>query len=64
MAVKRASRNAKADKVFGQRRKGPKTSRAGLSARVSSNDLTDTELRDARLRRQSGGIMALFAPLR
>jgi putative DNA-invertase from lambdoid prophage Rac len=38
MAAKRASENAKSDRVFGQRRKQPKMFRAGLYARVSTND--------------------------
>ena len=38
MAVKRASRNAKSHGVFGQARKQPRMFRAGLYARVSTND--------------------------
>jgi putative DNA-invertase from lambdoid prophage Rac len=38
MPIKRASRKAKSDNVFGQRRKGPKMLRAGLYARVSTID--------------------------
>jgi hypothetical protein len=38
MAVKRAFSKAKSDHVFGQRRKLPKMFRAGLYARVSTND--------------------------
>jgi DNA invertase Pin-like site-specific DNA recombinase len=38
MPVKRASRSAKSDRVFGQRRNPPKMFRAGLYARVSTND--------------------------
>ena len=38
MAAKRASQKAKSDHVFGQLRKGPKMLRAGLYARVSTND--------------------------
>ena len=38
MAVKRASGKAKSDRVFGQARKPAKMFRAGLYARVSTND--------------------------
>lgn len=38
MPVKRASQKAKSDNVFSQSRKQPKMFRAGLYARVSSND--------------------------
>src|SRR6476661_9690896 len=38
MAVKRAFENAKSDNVFGQARKSAKMFRAGLYARVSTND--------------------------
>src|ERR1700731_2884422 len=38
MAAKRASVNAKSNRVFGQRGKQPKMFRAGLYARVSTND--------------------------
>src|SRR6195256_4521845 len=38
MAAKRASPKAKSDNVFGQRRKPSKMFRAGLYARVSTND--------------------------
>jgi putative DNA-invertase from lambdoid prophage Rac len=38
MALKRASENAKSHNVFGQRRKPSKMFRAGLYARVSTND--------------------------
>jgi DNA invertase Pin-like site-specific DNA recombinase len=38
MPRKRASQKAKSDDVFGQRRKQPKMFRAGLYARVSTND--------------------------
>ena len=38
MAAKRASAKAKSDNVFGQRRKPSKMFRAGLYARVSTND--------------------------
>jgi putative DNA-invertase from lambdoid prophage Rac len=38
MPVKRASRQAKSDNVFGHARKQPKMFRAGLYARVSTND--------------------------
>ena len=38
MAVKRASEKAKSGQVFGQARKQPKMFRAGLYARVSTND--------------------------
>jgi DNA invertase Pin-like site-specific DNA recombinase len=38
MPVKRASRKAKSEDVFGQRRRTPKMLRAGLYARVSTSD--------------------------
>jgi hypothetical protein len=38
MAAMRASEKAKSDNVFGQRRKQAKMFRAGLCARVSTND--------------------------
>jgi predicted site-specific integrase-resolvase len=38
MPVKRASRNAKSGDVFGQRRRPAKMFRAGVYARVSTND--------------------------
>ena len=38
MPVKRASHKAESDNVFGHRRKQPKMFRAGLYARVSTND--------------------------
>ena len=38
MPVKRATQRAKSERVFGQRRNGPKMLRAGLYARVSTND--------------------------
>jgi predicted site-specific integrase-resolvase len=38
MAARRAAQKAKSDNVFGQRRKQPKMFRAGLYARVSTND--------------------------
>ena len=38
MPIKRALRKAKSDSVFGQSRRQPKMFRAGLYARVSSND--------------------------
>ena len=38
MAAKRASPKAKSDNVFGQARKPAKMFRAGLYARVSTND--------------------------
>ena len=38
MAIKRASQKAKSDNVFGHRRKQTKMFRAGLYARVSTND--------------------------
>jgi DNA invertase Pin-like site-specific DNA recombinase len=38
MAAKRAFPKAKSDNVFGRARRPPKMSRAGLYARVSTND--------------------------
>jgi hypothetical protein len=38
MPIKGASQKAKSDNVFGRARKGPKMLRAGLYARVSTND--------------------------
>jgi len=38
MPVKRGSQKARSDNVFGQSRRQPKMFRAGLYARVSTND--------------------------
>src|ERR1017187_1322886 len=50
MAVKRASRNAKSHGVFGQARKQPRMFRAGLYARVSTNDQQTIPLQIRALR--------------
>ena len=50
MAAKRASRNAKSDRVFGQRRKPLKTFRAGLYARVSTNDQQTLPMQNRAMR--------------
>src|SRR6266849_6088025 len=50
MAGKRASRKAESDRVFGQRRKQPKMIRAGLYARVSTNDQQTIPLQIRALR--------------
>lgn len=50
MAAKRASREAKTDYVFGQARKRPKTLRAGLYARVSTNDQQTLAMQNRAMR--------------
>jgi DNA invertase Pin-like site-specific DNA recombinase len=50
MAVKRASEKAKSQKVFGQARKPAKMFRAGLYARVSTNDQQTVPLQIRALR--------------
>jgi len=50
MPIKRASPKAKSDNVFGQRRKQPKMFRAGLYARVSTNDQQTIPLQMRALR--------------
>jgi putative DNA-invertase from lambdoid prophage Rac len=50
MAAKRASENAKSGKVFGQRRRPPKTFRAGLYARVSTNDQQTLPMQNRAMR--------------
>jgi len=50
MAGKRAHLNTKSDRVFGQRQKTPKMLRAGLYARVSTNDQQTIPLQIRALR--------------
>lgn len=50
MPLKRASRKAKSGNVFGQRRKPAKTFRAGLYARVSTNDQQTLPMQNHALR--------------
>ena len=50
MPVKRASRKTKSGDVFGQRRKRPKMFRAGLYARVSTNDQQTLPMQTRALR--------------
>jgi putative DNA-invertase from lambdoid prophage Rac len=50
MAGKRAHLNTKSDRVFGQRQKTPKMFRAGLYARVSTNDQQTIPLQIRALR--------------
>jgi DNA invertase Pin-like site-specific DNA recombinase len=50
MPVKRASRNRKSRDVFGQSRKQPKMFRAGLYARVSTNDQQTLPMQNRALR--------------
>src|SRR5713226_2579720 len=50
MAAKRASVNAKSDRVFGQRRKQRKMFRAGLYARVSTHDQQTLPMQNRALR--------------
>ena len=50
MAAKRAFPKAKSDNVFGQQRKQPKMYRAGLYARVSTNDQQTLPMQSRALR--------------
>ena len=50
MPVKRPSQKAKSANVFGQSRKAPKTFRAGLYARVSTNDQQTLPMQQRALR--------------
>ena len=50
MPIKRASQKAKSDDVFGQRRKPPKMFRAGLYARVSTNDQQTVPMQNRAMR--------------
>jgi putative DNA-invertase from lambdoid prophage Rac len=50
MAARRASQKAKSDNVFGQRRRQPKMLRAGLYARVSTNDQQTLPMQNRALR--------------
>jgi hypothetical protein len=50
MAGKRTSDQAKSERVFGQRQKTPKMFRAGLYARVSTNDQQTIPLQIRALR--------------
>ena len=50
MPIKRASRKAKSDNVFGQARKPAKMFRAGLYARVSTNDQQTLPMQNRAMR--------------
>jgi len=50
MPIKRASQKAESDDVFGQRRKPPKMFRAGLYARVSTNDQQTVPMQNRAMR--------------
>ncbi len=50
MAARRASTSAESDRVFGQRRKQPKMFRAGLYARVSTNDQQTLPMQNRAMR--------------
>src|SRR5262245_8546822 len=50
MAAKGASENAKSRHVFGQRRRQPKMLRAGLYARVSTNDQQTLPMQNRAMR--------------
>ena len=50
MPIKRASQKAKSDHVFGQRRTRPKMFRAGLYARVSTNDQQTLAMQNRAMR--------------
>ena len=50
MPIKRASQKAKSDHVFGQRRKPVKMFRAGLYARVSTNDQQTLAMQNRAMR--------------
>lgn len=50
MAARRASQKAKSTNVFGQSRKRPKMLRAGLYARVSTNDQQTLPLQNRAMR--------------
>ena len=54
MPVKRASQKAKSDHVFGQRRKPVKMFRAGLYARVSTNDQQTLAMQNRAMREYAG----------
>ena len=54
MPIKRASPKAKSDDVFGQTRKPPKMFRAGLYARVSTNDQQTLPIQSRTMREYAG----------
>jgi putative DNA-invertase from lambdoid prophage Rac len=54
MPIKRACPKAKSDNVFGQRRKQPKMFRAGLYARVSTNDQQTLVMQNRAMREYAG----------
>jgi putative DNA-invertase from lambdoid prophage Rac len=54
MPMKRASQKAKLDYVFGQRRKSAKMFRAGLYARVSTNDQQTLAMQNRAMREYAG----------
>src|SRR3954470_16277832 len=62
MPIKRASQKAKSGHVFGQQRTRPKMFRAGLYARVSTNDQQTLAMQNRAMREyvgRRGWIMAL-----
>src|SRR6266849_4418084 len=62
MAAKRASQKAKSDNVFGQPRRQPKMFRAGLYARVSTNDQQTLPMQNRAMREYAarrGWVIAL-----
>jgi putative DNA-invertase from lambdoid prophage Rac len=54
MAAKRASQKTKSGNVFGHRRKQPKMFRAGLYARVSTNDQQTLSMQSRAMREYAG----------
>jgi putative DNA-invertase from lambdoid prophage Rac len=54
MAVKRASQKTKSGDVFGHRRKQPKMFRAGIYARVSTNDQQTLSMQSRAMREYAG----------
>jgi putative DNA-invertase from lambdoid prophage Rac len=54
MPIKRASQKAKSDHVFGQRRRRSKMFRAGLYARVSTNDQQTLAMQNRAMREYAG----------
>src|ERR1044071_2704417 len=54
MAAKRASPKAKSDNVFGQARRSAKMFRAGLYARISTNDQQTLAMQSRAMREYAG----------
>ena len=54
MPIKRAAQKTKSGNVFGQRRKQPKMFRAGLSARVSTDDPQTLSMQSRAMREDAG----------